>query len=91
VEVVDTTAGVGAGDQQDIAVTVDVIEAVLAVVLHDEHRRAGPLGGVAQVVDQASDGQVVGGHLGLRCGLADHTMPIAGITPKASMGRQALK
>jgi hypothetical protein len=61
---------VWADDIAGAAMTVDVIGAVLRVVFLDENRRGGPNGAVADVVDNAPNGQVVIGLFGLRGGRA---------------------
>ncbi len=51
--------GVRADDIAWAAVTVDVVDAVLRVVFLDEDRRGGPDVAVADVVDNAPNGQIV--------------------------------
>ena len=46
--------------------TVDVVDAVLRVVFLDEDRRRGPYVAVADVVDNAPNGQIVIGLFGVR-------------------------
>ena len=66
--------GVRADDIAWAAMTVNVVDAVLRVVFLDEDRRCGPHVAVADVVDNATNGQVVIGlfgdarSAGRRCG-----------------------
>ena len=55
-----------ADDIARAAVTVDVVDAILRVVLFDEDRRRGQKGAVADDIDKAAKGKVVIGLHGLR-------------------------
>ena len=84
--------GPGADDEQDGAMAIDVVPAVLRVVFVDEHGGGGPELAAADGLDDAAEGEVVVGEHGAGGGviLRDAVGVVVGEMERDEVGHRAL-